>query len=487
MKSNYRVQQTPGVTILSEDQINEIHLATLEVLERTGVKVYAEEALDLLRDAGCRISKDNIVKIPSYVVSEAIASAPKRVTIANRNGIRSIFLEGNKTYFGPAGVSAPFILDSYTGRRRPLTKKDIENAARIVDYLPNIDFIMVNGLISDVPREMADLYEFETVLNNTTKPIVLITQNRENLSIALEMAKEVAGSYESLRENPFVLSHPEPSSPLFHTKEALEKLLYSAEIGIPLIYVSAIMSGATAPATLAGTLVVVNAETLSGLVIAQLKRKGTPFITGGIITVMDMSTGVLSYGAPEKDLLMAAFVDIAHYYKLPVWGTGGNSDSKVVDQQAAIEATMSCLMSALSGANMVHDPGYLESGLSVSHEMLVMTDEIIGMVKRIMRGIEVDEDHLAVDVIGKVGPQGNFLAEDHTVKHFRKEHWRPNLLDRQLYDLWIKDGGKTLGERLNEKVKCILTNHKPVPLSEHKQRRISLLLKNFKDRMKIVG
>jgi trimethylamine--corrinoid protein Co-methyltransferase len=158
---------------------------------------------------------------------------------------------------------------------------------------------------------------------------------------------------------------------------------------------------------------------------------------------------------------MAAFVDVARHYRLPVWGTGGNSDSKVVDQQAAIESTFSCVMSGLSGAHMVHDPGYIESGMTASHEMLVMTDEIISMVYRVLRGIPMDDEHMAIDVIKQVGPQGHFIDASHTLKHFRNEQWRPTLLDRNLYDSWKRLGERDLGQRLNERVLHILHTHQP--------------------------
>jgi trimethylamine--corrinoid protein Co-methyltransferase len=480
--SDHTGRAFPRIQILSRAQIEQIHEATLHVLERVGVKVYEQEALELLRSAGCRIDDKKTVKIPGHLVHEAIESAPKTISIADRNGQKCIQLGGDNVYFGPAGVSAPYIRDSWTGERRPLVKADIENAAKIVDALPNIAFIMVNGVISDVSEKVADLHEFEAMLRNTTKPIVLISQNRQNLAVALEIAKEISGSLESFQKAPFFISHPEPSSPLFHTREAIEKLLFSAEKGIPQVYPSAIMSGASAPATLAGTLVITNAETLSGLVIAQLKKKGAPFIIGGIISIMDMSTGILSYGAPEKDLMQAGFVDMARHYRLPVWGTGGNSDSKIVDQQAAIESTFSCLMSALSGANMVHDPGYIESGLTTSHEMLVMTDEIVGMVNRVMRGITIDEEHIALDLIERVGPQGNFLSEDHTFKHFRKEHWHSTLFDRQVYASWRNNGEKDLGARLKERVKQILNTHEPMTLPEDIREKIVLRIKRTEEK-----
>jgi trimethylamine--corrinoid protein Co-methyltransferase len=224
------------------------------------------------------------------------------------------------------------------------------------------------------------------------------------------------------------------------------------------------MAGGTAPVSLAGTLAIGNAELLSGLVIAQLKRKGTPFIYGGTFTVMDMSTTIFSLGAPELSLLCGALADMAHYYKLPVFGAAGLTDAKVLDQQAGIEASMSCLLSALTGSNLVHDIGHMESGLAASYEMIVMCDEIVSMVKRVMKGVEVNDESLAVDLIDRVGPGGYFVAEEHTLRHFRAEQWRPQFLDRSNYYRWNKDGKLTLGDKLNRKVKKILNEYSPEPL-----------------------
>ena len=236
------------------------------------------------------------------------------------------------------------------------------------------------------------------------------------------------------------------------------------------------MAGATAPATLASVLVVNNAEVLSGLVISQLRQKGAPFIVGGLPTLLDMQTAIFTYGAPEMHMNSAALAEIAHHYRLPMFGTAGCSDAKVMDEQAAIESAFSCLMSALSGANLVHDVGYLEYGLTASYEMMVMTNEIIAMVKRIMRGIEVNDESLALDVIDKVGPGGNFLQEKHTLQHFRKEHWHPELMDRSNYEKWMQDGRKTLGQRASEKVKQILAEYHPKPLSPEQLSQIDAII-----------
>jgi len=288
--------------------------------------------------------------------------------------------------------------------------------------------------------------------------------DKNGLADQYEMACELLGGPEEFAKAPLFVIYIEPSSPLNNSKEAVEKVLYSAEKGIPAIYTPCPMCGATAPATLAGLLVQCLAESLTGIVLAQLKKKGAAIIVGGVVSVMDMSTTILSYGAPEMTLLSAALTDITKWLRLPMFSTAGCSDAKVLDQQAAIESAISIAIAALSGANLIHDVGYLESGLIGSYDMLVMSNEVIGMVKHILRGITVDEEHLALHVIDRVGPGGHFLADGHTLKHFRTEFWYPTLIDRRRWEDWESDGAKSLGQRVREKVIDIIENFEPEPL-----------------------
>jgi trimethylamine--corrinoid protein Co-methyltransferase len=279
------------------------------------------------------------------------------------------------------------------------------------------------------------------------------------------MSASIAGSKEKLAESPFIVNYSEPVSPLTHLQDAVDILLLCAEASIPSVYTPMPIGGATAPATFAAILAQNCAEVLSGLTISQLKKKGAPFIFGGVPTIMDMSTSILSYGAPEMSLLSVGLTEMSHFYRLPMFGTAGCTDSKMVDQQAAIESTLSCLLSALSGANLVHDIGLMDNGTVLSLELMVMNNEIIGMIKQIMEGIEVSEESLALELIDKVGPQGHFLSEDHTLKHFKK-FWRPKFFDRGPHEEWVEKGKPSMGDRLNEEVKRIIQNHVVAPLPD---------------------
>ncbi|MFW6138827.1 MAG: trimethylamine methyltransferase family protein, partial [Spirochaetota bacterium] len=445
MESNINKMEGVQLKVLSPAQIKKIHLASLEVLERTGVRIKCKQAIQLLKEGGCRVEGD-VVHFPPHLVEWAIQSAPSQVLVYDRLGNQKLALGGHNTYFG-LGPTLLNMIDPDTGLRRPFKQQDTRNAARVADALPNIDWVMGYGTISDVPAEYSDRFEFEAMVENTSKPIVIWNYTVEGLEDTIEMASAAAGSRENLFKKPFIVSYSEPISPLTGDEAATRKLLLASQYGIPVIHTPCVQSGASAPVTPAGELVSSNAENLCSLVISQLKTKGAPFLIGGVLTIMDMRDAIMSYGAPELSLIMAAYMDIAHYYQIPTWGTAGCTDSKLPDEQAAVEGTFSCLFSMLSGANLVHDVGYLESGKTGALEMLVQVDQSLGYIKRIAEGIKVDEETLAVDVIKEVGPGGNFLTHSHTLNNFKKELFEPVLSDRQTISKWTSDGKKTMQDR----------------------------------------
>jgi trimethylamine--corrinoid protein Co-methyltransferase len=276
-------------------------------------------------------------------------------------------------------------------------------------------------------------------------------------------------------EKPFILSFPEPICPLVHPGEVVEKILVAAEAGIPQAYFPSPLNGATSPVTLAGTIVLGLADALVGLIIAQLKNPGTPMILGIATNIMDMSSGVLCHGFPEFGLGVAAQGEVLNYYDLPSWGTAGLTDSKMVDEQAAVESTFSCLLNGLAGINMIHDTGYMEMGMAGSTELVVLTDEILSMVHRVLQGITVNEESLAVRVIDQVGPGGNFLTEEHTAHHFKGESTHIPLMDRQNYEAWKLSGGRSLRERVKQRTLELMENHRPPALVEDRSSAVAKL------------
>lgn len=461
-RSNYVTNSSLYFRVFTKEQCAEIHAATLEVLERVGVEIKSSRALDILKKAGAYVD-DSRVKFPPSLVEKCIRSAPSRVVLGNREGKRTMFLEGNNSYFGP-GPTVNYILDPFSGERRHPKLEDTCRAATVMDALPNIDYQMDFGTARDVKTEFADVYMFEAMLNHSVKPIVHWGFNVQNYKTMVDMAVEISGSLQELQNYPFLCFYSEPISPLTHDIDALEKTMFMAERFLPCINTPAPLSGATAPATLAGTIVIANAECLSGLVVHQLVKEGAPFIMGGVVTILDMASTQMSYAAPEFNLLSAGLTNMAQYYQIPMFSTAGCSDSKCVDSQMGIDVATSCLMAALSGANLIHDVGYIESGISSSLLQLVIADEAIGQVKRMVEGIAVNKNTLAVDIIEQVGPGGNFITEMHTFENFKKEWWFPTIFNRRRYDFWAGEGSPDLAELARLKLKAILDEHQPKPL-----------------------
>ena len=470
MKANSTTLITPRLQVLAEDQKETIFLSALEVLEHTGVRVDNDEGLELLSSAGARVvlssskgvGPQQRVHIPSYLVEDALTSAPRRITIYNRLGERAMSLEDHRVHFC-SQTDSTFFFDPFDGARRACVRADARLGAILCDALPNIDMVSFSSLYSDVPGRIAIRIGHKDTVMNCTKPLMHGTGDFASLKAVAEMAAVVAGGWDELARRPYYVHYAEPLSPLIHTNEGVAKLLFCVEHGIPVIYTPMTLAGSSAPVTAAGNLVACIAESLSGLVMAQLKRRGAPFIFGGVPTVIDMSTMLVSYGAPEMSLWSAALTEMAQYLHLPVFSTAGCTDAVTFDQQAAAESAMSCLMAALSGANLVHDVGFTEAANSASLELIAATDEFIGMIGCIMDGIEVTPETLALDVIDQVGPGGSYFGEKHTVRHFR-QNWFPSLLNRHNYEQWAAAGGLSLGDRTNQRVRQILQEHQPESL-----------------------
>ncbi len=443
-----------GLKIMTDDQVERIHSSTLHILERVGVKVFEPESLELLDGGGAKV-EGNLVKIPAWLVQEALHSAPKAVALANRDGSRALLLEKGSIYYG-SGSEVPFTIDLASGERRKVIKQDVCSAARLSDHLEHIDFVMSLGLISDVPVDASDLHQFEAMLLNTNKPILFTCYNRRGLQYIFSLAALVAGGMEALVARPNLALYAEPTSPLVHSHDALEKLLDCAASGIPLIYATTPMLGATAPVTMGGALVVANAEILSGLVIHQLKKRGAPFVYGGGIPPMHMGTSICSYGAPERDLGCISLVRLSQYYNLPSFTTAGCTDAHTFDQQAGMEAGFNLAVAGMAGGNLIHNLGYMGVGMISCLEHLLLCSEAVGAVKHLMRGVEINEETLALELIEKVGPGGHFLAEEHTLSHFRSELYFPHTLNRKNYDAWELAGAETFGEAANKRIKSIL-------------------------------
>lgn len=465
---------SPQFSVLSDTQLQDLHLAALEVLRWTGIRFHHQEALDLLKKANAYVSDGNLVKFPAQLVEDAIASPPSRIVMCDREGEPAVFLEGCKVYFG-TGSDCLNVLDPETGEHRKFVQADLIGGYRLCDALPNIHFVMSIGIPSDVDPALSYDTQMALMLEHTTKPIVFVTNDRSSCQRAIDMAAAVAGGYYALVEQQHILLYSEPSSPLQQSETAVEKLLLMAEYGLPVVHSPGPQMGATAPITMAGGLVMSLAEILSSLVLHQLKRQGAPFVFGAGIHHMDMSSMQICYASPEFQLTKAAIAQLGRWYGMPTWGYAGCSDAKVMDEQAALEAMFSVIMARLSGANLVHDVGYMESGLTTSFEMITLTDELVAMTEHLLKGVSVSDDTLMVEELDNVGPGGQFVGTEETLTRFR-EFWFPSLLDRRTRPEWLEAGAMSLGQRLNRRVKEIIRDHRPAPLASNKKQKLQEIL-----------
>jgi len=445
---------------LSDDQLGLLHEASLEIMTRTGMRFYEDEALDLFKKAGAHISEGNLVRIPPHLVEWAVRAAPKNITLFDQMGQRAMALGGYRSYFGP-GSDCSYIYDLDTGQRRKAVLQDTVDAIRLADALPNLDFVMSMFLPSDVPDDRYERQQMAVMLQESTKPIVFVGMEASSTVYAVEMASAVAGGLEQLQRYPFVVNYVNVVSAFKHNKTSVKRLLYAAERNLPTIYAPGKARGTMAPITVAGALALGNAGQLAGLVLSQLKREGSPFLRskpGG--DGMDMRSMVSLYSAPDGGPFAW---DLAHDYGLPTFGAAGASDAKVFDAQAAAEAALTLFDEMLNGANLIHDVGYLDSATTGSLEFLLFCNELIGWLRRYFRKLEISEETLALDLIHQVGPDGHFIDSEHTLRHVR-EDWVPSLFDRLDYHRWAARGATTLQQRANRKVREIIERHRAEPL-----------------------
>lgn len=451
----------PRLRLLKDEQQGMIAAAAFELLERVGVKLTESEAQELLFAAGAQVEGERVY-IPAQLVEDAIQSAPQGISIYRRDGELAMRLEGHNYYYG-AHTDAPHVLDPFTNQRRPCQEQDVQRNATLIDALPNISFTTASGLVADRQPEIADRVSLAQCLRNSTKPVLAMPVTLRALVDCQELAAAAVGGEDALRAQSLLIIYSEPVSPLVHPDESVRKLLYCAKHEIPLVYTPYAAMGATAPLSQMGIIAQICAESLSGLVVHQLKRRGSPFIFGGMPSVMDMKTTIFSYGAPEFQLGNSLMAEMAHYFKLPNFGTAGTSDSQVFDGQAVMEATSSCMMAALSGANLVHDVGLLGNATVVMPDMVVATDELINMIRHLLPEMTVNEEALAVDVIRDIGPGGEFVTHPSTLNHFR-DLWYPDLFFRGGSRAWAETGQMTFERRVNARTRELIETHRPEPL-----------------------
>lgn len=453
----------PKLRVINDEQIEQIHMATLEVLERTGVKMTHQRGLELFAGAGARVEGDR-VRIPAWMVEDAIRKAPSRLVLGKRTGERTVFLERDKSFFGPS-LDCIDYLDPERHKRVRFVSKHVAATAALCDGLSSFDWCMTIGMADDVPADIADRVVARNTMQYCEKPLVFCCKDTISVKDIYEIALLLCGGKENFDRAPCLVHYSEPISPLLYYDLAVDKILFCAENNIPLINFPAPQAGGSAPATFAGTIVQASAESLSGLVLTQIANPGASFIYGAFTTIMDMKSTIFSYGANELSLMAGAMAQMAQYYRLPFFGTAGATDAKFCDAQAGAEVAFQCLSSAAVGSGLVHDcSSWMDHGNLVSPEFMVLADDIVDSVKHYMKGIPVNKDTLALDVIEKVGPGGHYLQEKHTMDHFRDIKYS-EIFEREVFGVWEKSGSKKFEQRLQE-VTLEKMKHRPDPLPE---------------------
>ncbi len=464
---------------LDDSDIRQIHEMSVRIMEEVGIKVPNKQALDIFSQNGANVDRESsIVKIPRAMFEEMVDKAPSRVVLCGREEKNDIVLEGARTHLGTGGTVLN-CLDLETGKRRLTSLEDVKNFALLADALDNIAFYVINVYPNELPSAEVDVNRFFWAFSNTSKHVMGGTYTMEGLRNVIRMAEGLAGGASRLRERPFVSMITCVMSPLLLDASYTDFLIEVAGQGIPLVTPAEPLAGATSPTTLAATVATNNMETLTGVILAQLVNPGTPTIYGSVATNMDMKSGSYLSGSIESALINAGLAQMAQFYKIPFYATAGMSDSKLPDCQAGYEKAATAMLAALAGANYIHDAaGLLEFCTTASYEQMVIDNEIIGICLRAARGIEVNEETLAEEVIRRVGPGGNFIAEDHSVRHFRSEFFFPKVADRKSRKLWEKDGSLDARERARKMARRMLEEHRPAPLPEEAAEKV---LAEFKD------
>ncbi len=476
------------LNLLTDEQIEAIHVSTLEVLQNTGVQVLSASARELLKDTGAEIDLEKkIVRFPPYLVEEALNKCPSSVTLYGRNPKLFCQFENDWINFGVSG-GPPNILD-LEGERRTATFNDVADHCRLADALEHIHVggCDIVGTIeeSSLPPRLAQLESAFIRVKNTEKPCVFEPYGGPPDDI-IEFCAIIRGGLDNLRKYPMGWAWSNPLSPLIHEEGMTDQVIAYAQRGLPVMFASAIMAGMSGPVTLAGALVQQNAEILSGIVIAQMAadpKHRPPVLYGCASDAIDLKMAQPALGGPEAALLNIAAAQLAKYYQLPCRGTGGCTDSKIPDGQAGYESAMGSFAAALAGINYIYNAaGGLEPGvLAVSFEKLVMDNDSLGYLIRILSGISIEKDTLSVDLINQVGPGGNYLKTKHTRQFFQQEIYFPTIFNRQGFGAWKESGGKNVRKLAQEKARELLASYFPEPLEPELEKELQGFIQKIRD------
>jgi trimethylamine--corrinoid protein Co-methyltransferase len=477
---SFGIKRGVRFNILSESDLGRIHWATLHILEKVGVQVDSPTCRKLLKDNGCEVDeKTRIAKIPSHLIEYALQKKKTSITLAGRNPKYDAKLDLNHSYMTANGNGAVAV-DFETGMRRPSTKQDVVNSSRIIDALQNVHIHWPMVSSTDQHPSTVHLHDFDASLNNTEKHVMYETGvTLSDAKTLTEMGYVAAGGEKEYRRRPLSSCLQCTYAPLQHDAGVMDASLYFADKGVPLVFFGMPQPGATGPATLVGSLVVGNAEVLSALTMIQLSTPGAAIIYGMGNAPLDPRTTIRAGGSPEHAISSAIATELAHYYDMPSC-VGVSATAKEPGDQAVMEYYTGCVGPLLAGADLMCGVGLLEDSSCLFYEQIVIDDEIVGAIARLIRGEWADDDTMALDVIEKVGPGKNFLAQRHTVNHLRSEFFMPNLVDRRSFDAWSHSGSKSMRDRAREKVKDILANSNVPPLAPEAQKKLDAIIEKAK-------
>ena len=459
--------------ILSRDELSQIHHASLEILASVGVRVDDPPTRKMLSESGAQVDeRKGTVRIPETLAIEALKDAPKEFTLYGRDGSSPVELGQWDTYFTTGGY-ATYVYDLTTGTRREVTSRDLADAVRLADALPDCDLLAnLPAAPRDVPQVALDRYQWAIGLTNTSKHVLSEARGYDSVNDAIAMATAITGSTDALKKRPIITFDVATISPLSHDRLQTQEMVGGARHGVPVSIGTGPMAGASSPVTLVGTMVVANAEFLSALVILQITSRGAPVIYSSWARHLDQRTANVTMGTPEFALLRVCQAQLGRYYGLPTRGGGLVTDSKAVDAQSGYEKMVTCLVPAMAGLNIVAGMAMCDSLNTMSFEQFIIDSEVVGLTRRILDGISVSPEKIATDLIKSIGPGGSFLGTKHSLKHFREELWMPQISDRTTWSQWHERGEKSAQVRAHETAKKILDSHQPSPLPADVEKKI---------------
>ncbi len=460
------------MSLLPHSTIDLVHAKTVEILSQVGVCIPDAQVLTQLLHAGLPVDVDaQMVRFPAEALQELLDQAPKNLQLYARDGQTPVPFDVGPRFMGSG--TPVMVFDLHTGQRRPSTRQDVIDMVRLEDALPNVDLVRPTMTATDVPGD-SGLVEIAESFRNTSKHVVHRVLKPENVERAVELAAAVAGGEAALRQRPIFTTLYCPISPSFMVKENVQNVLRFAAHGVPVTVLSMAMGGASAPATLLGEVLVINTEVVGYIAAIQALYPGAPVIYGSVSSVLDMRTGLLALGVPESGLIHNCCATMARFYGLRSMCAGFRSDAKRLDAQAAFEKMLTVLPVVQAGADIIYGIAATDSGGTASFVQAVLDDEMAGGLRRMLGGVELSDLTQEVEMIKRLTPRGNFLAEKHTRRHFR-EFWRPHILIRDSYEVWQRDG-RTVEELARQRALDLLAAHAPPPLPAEAEAAIERIL-----------